>query len=103
MSDAAEALVRGIETQLSSVATGLHQLTTAQVETGVELREFKERLLKAVESLEDRVQRLEGENAAQRADIASLKSRQAPVSAPVAWIAVIISGLVAATQFFPKS
>lgn len=98
MTDTGVAITKGIETQLSAVASHLHELARAQTATGVELKEFKERLLTAVENLEDRVRRLEESKAELRAQVSALQSRQAPVSAPVAWVAVVISVVVAGLQ-----
>lgn len=90
----------GIEAQLSAVAKHLHELAQAQVTTATELRAFKERLLDSVESLESRVKQLEKDNSRLTAEVSALTSRQAPLTAPAAWVAIIISGIVAAREFF---
>ena len=111
MTDTGVAITKGIETQLSAVASHLHELALAQTQTGTELKEFKDRLLSSVdslekrvqdsvESLEKRVQSLERENSALAQRVSALQSRQAPLTAPAAWVAIIISGVVAAREFF---
>lgn len=100
MADTGVTSTRGIELQLSAVASQLHELTQAQTITGVELREFKERLLDSVETLEKKVHDLEKANANLNAQVSALQSRQTPLTAPAAWIAIIISGIVAAKSFF---
>ena len=100
MSDAGVPITQGIEKQLSAVASHLHELAQAQTATGVELKEFKERLLDSVKSLDDRVAGLESENSDLKSKVAALESRQAPLAGPTAWIAVVISAAVAAFQFF---
>lgn len=99
MSDTGVVITKGIETQLSAVASHLHELAQAQTATGVELREFKDRLLNSVENLEGRVRQLETEKTEMAKDLSALQSRQTPMTAPAAWVAILISGFVAAKQF----
>ena len=102
MSDGGVPLTKGIETQLSAVASHLHEMAQEQAGTRSELKEFKDRLLGNVESLDKRVMQLERENAELGNKVSALQSRQAPLTGPAAWIAVIVSGAVAFYQFFGK-
>lgn len=90
---------RRIESQLATVATQLHELVQANAATQAKLDEVKDRLVSDQRSLEKDVRDLRDELRLTQDTVAALKSRQAPLSTPAAWIGLVVSGILAVKTF----
>ena len=97
MPDATESQVmQEVKVSLAAVAQELNTLARESVGTRTELVALKDRVLDRQDRHEDDLATLRAEVSVLRAEVLALKSRQTPLTAPTAWIALIISGLVAA-------
>lgn len=93
-------LISEVRVALADVSAEIKNLSNEQATSRAEIREVKERLLDDLSGVLSDYRELNKQVQQIHADVAALKSRQAPLSTPAAWIALVVSALVASKQFF---
>lgn len=93
-------LIREVKNDLDSLSTLIRALTIENAEMRVELREVKGRLLGDLVELTGDYRELRATVNDLKDTVAGIAARQAPLSTPAAWGALIISGIVAVKSFF---
>lgn len=100
MTDSTEhRLINEVKVALASVTAEIKNLSVEQAASRAEVREVKDRLLDDLSAVIADYRELNKKVTELHGDVAALKSRQAPLSTPAAWIALVVSALVASKQF----
>ena len=101
MNDTLEvALIKEIRDQVSTVSENLTKLSVENGAMRTELKEVKERILDDLSAVQNDYRELSRQVQQLHGDVEALKSRQAPLTTPAAWGALIVSAVVAIRSFF---